>query len=79
VDDQATTCSVRGCGRESVTRGWCQGHYLRWYRTGDVQAGRPLASRRREEACTVPGCPRPTRVRGLCPAHFRTLRRTQAA
>jgi len=79
VDDVTTTCSVGGCDREAATRGWCQGHYLRWYRTGDVRADRPLATRRREEPCTVPGCPRTTRVRGLCPSHFRSLRRTQAA
>jgi hypothetical protein len=74
-----TTCSVESCQRPGVTRGWCQGHYLRWYRTGDVQADRPLAARRRDETCTAPDCDRPTRVRGLCPAHFRTLRRAQAA
>lgn len=79
MDEAATACSVDGCGRDAVTRGWCQGHYLRWYRTGDVQADRPLATRRSEEPCTVPGCLRTTRVRGLCPSHFRTLRRAPAA
>lgn len=23
-------------------RGWCESHYERWYRTGDVQADKPL-------------------------------------
>lgn len=35
-------CSVVGCARPQHARGWCQGHYLRWYKTGDVQADRPI-------------------------------------
>jgi hypothetical protein len=76
--DVTTACSVASCERPAVTRGWCQSHYLRWYRTGDVQPDRPLAQRRADESCTVPGCDRPTRVRGLCPTHFRHRRATAA-
>lgn len=32
-------CSVPGCDRTSRKRGWCQPHYLRWWRHGDPLAG----------------------------------------
>lgn len=33
------SCSIDSCGRVSYVRGWCRGHYLRWYRHGDPLAG----------------------------------------
>lgn len=35
-------CTVDGCGRPVVGRGWCQAHYGRWQRTGGVQADVPI-------------------------------------
>lgn len=40
-------CSIEGCGRPVHKRGWCNGHYARWRRHGDVMAGVPLAARAR--------------------------------
>ena len=31
-------CSIVDCGRPSFARGWCQPHYYRWHRTGNVRA-----------------------------------------
>lgn len=28
------TCSVEGCERSTLARGWCRNHYNFWYRTG---------------------------------------------
>lgn len=28
-------CSIGGCGRPVHGLGWCEAHYLRWYRFGD--------------------------------------------
>jgi hypothetical protein len=28
-------CSIEGCGRKTVGRGWCRTHYSRWTRQGD--------------------------------------------
>lgn len=41
------TCSVEGCDRVVVTRGWCKGHYTRWIRHGTVQADKPIDYRLR--------------------------------
>lgn len=30
-------CSIKGCMRPVLARGWCQPHYYRWHRTGNVQ------------------------------------------
>lgn len=37
------TCSIAGCDRPCVARGWCAAHWYRWSRHGD-----PLADRRVE-------------------------------
>lgn len=34
------TCSIEGCDRPIVARGWCSAHYNRWHRHGDPTAGR---------------------------------------
>jgi hypothetical protein len=34
-------CSIDGCGRKIIARGWCNAHWLRWNRHGDPLAGRP--------------------------------------
>jgi hypothetical protein len=35
-------CSVDGCDRKVLSRGYCNAHYIRWRTTGDVQAHTPL-------------------------------------
>ncbi|TPJ76889.1 Lrp/AsnC family transcriptional regulator [Mesorhizobium sp. B2-6-3] len=32
-------CSILGCGKRHLARGWCRAHYLRWFRHGDPLAG----------------------------------------
>lgn len=35
-------CSIDGCLRSARSKGWCNGHYLRWWKTGDVMATAPF-------------------------------------
>lgn len=70
------TCSVSGCDRPTATRGWCHAHYLRWRRTGDVNASRPLGHKN-DGTCCVSGCDRPRYgQQEICEAHYRRRRRT---
>ncbi|MDI1261730.1 MAG: hypothetical protein PS018_00540, partial [bacterium] len=32
-------CSIPDCGKKTYGHGWCQAHYLRWWRHGDPLAG----------------------------------------
>jgi len=64
------TCSVGGCERVHVTRGWCEMHYHRWYR----RAKAALRPARVQRICSVEGCEKPHKGRGLCDKHLQRLR-----
>lgn len=65
-----TACSVRGCRRPVKARGWCNRHYLRWWKHGDPTDNlRPPRGR-----CSAPRCTRPHRARGLCGTHYERWR-----
>lgn len=63
-------CSVSGCTRQAVTRGWCHAHYQRWARLGDVLPDRPVG-RQVNLDCIVDGCGRDAISKGLCRTHYR--------
>lgn len=54
------TCSIKGCNRQTVGRGWCSRHYDEWFYYG---VGRPK--------CSVDGCARNLKARGLCAKHYK--------
>ena len=41
-----STCSVPGCNRTRRKREWCEAHYTRWMKHGDVMADIPIRARR---------------------------------
>ena len=54
-------CSIASCERPHTARGYCRGHYMRWWRNGDPEGGRgiPFGSvHERLELYTIkgPGC-----------------------
>jgi HNH endonuclease len=56
------TCSIEGCDRPVLGRGWCAAHYQRWKRHGDPLAG---GAQRRNTIplvpCSYQGCERMAR------------------
>ena len=61
-------CTVSGCRRKHVARGYCHRHYQQWRRTGEpVPPQRP-------KTCAAPGCTRPHRSGGFCDTHYRQAR-----
>jgi hypothetical protein len=78
----AALCKFEGCDGKSYSRGWCNAHYMQWYKGRELT---PVVRRRRipvekvepgsTRACTVEGCVRVRRARGLCGAHHEQQRR----
>jgi|694.fasta_scaffold99305_3 hypothetical protein len=64
-------CSVGGCERTAVARGWCTVHYARYRRHGDPLGARLLKNSGR---CSVDGCTRPAKTRGWCKLHYERWR-----
>lgn len=62
-------CAVEGCERPKEKRGWCQMHYRRWQRGGDLGDADSTRPRQTGE-CSVVGCSRPQRSRQLCGNHY---------
>lgn len=65
-------CSVGGCGKPHVARGYCRNHYTNWNRTGNPIAVRIYVKGNR--GCDFPACPKPHNAQGLCVGH--TAQRT---
>lgn len=64
------TCSIEGCPRPHMARGWCGTHYQNWHRCGD-----PLGMQiERATDCSFPECDKPHEAFGYCSAHARQLR-----
>lgn len=59
------TCSIDGCERVRLTRGWCSNHYALWRRNGV-----PERVKGRERPCAVEGCGRSASARGWCSGHY---------
>lgn len=58
-------CSIEGCGKKTVGRGWCRRHYSRWKRTGETSLQIVLP-----RICSIPDCGKTVHARGWCIRHY---------
>ena len=65
---EAKLCTVEGCTKLGVKRGWCGTHYARWKRHGDPTT--KLTTRGDFTICQVEGCDETPRTKGWCPKHY---------
>lgn len=65
-------CSVEGCERSAMTRGYCEMHYRRVLKNGDPG---PPGTVRVRGTCSAPDCEQPTDAKDLCHGHFQRLDR----
>src|SRR5258708_1037683 len=63
-------CTVEGCDRAPVARGWCRRHYARMYRSGTLEA----REWQPKSQCSVDGCENVTESRGYCAMHRSRIR-----
>jgi hypothetical protein len=68
-------CSVDGCDKPVKTRGWCQQHYMRWWKHGDPEVVYPDGAKRGRPRlateCSIEGCEKPgPYYRGWCKGHY---------
>ena len=68
-----TKCSVDGCEKKGAGRGWCQMHYRRWRRHGDVHAVH--VKQPGDRRCEIPDCERKHLGNGLCEMHYHRWRK----
>lgn len=72
-DEMNVTCSVDGCGKTPIARGWCSAHYARWHKHGDVTVvkspGIPAG------VCKIEGCDSPTKGHGYCAKHYQRFKK----
>lgn len=71
---QTRTCSIDGCERPASSRGWCEAHYARWRRLGDVRADQPVVQYFSGRICSVYGCDHRSDALGLCVMHYQRQR-----
>ena len=65
------TCTIPGCGRPHMARGWCGSHYNTARKHGD-----PLfLDKRAGASCGEPGCTNLAGRNGLCKPHYLKRRR----
>lgn len=69
------TCTVTGCDRKHVARGYCDTHYKRWRRNGDPGPTTIAPKGQPGRLCVIDGCGKPHFGHGYCAMHHRRWRR----
>ena len=65
-------CAEPACEKPHAARGFCNTHYMRWWR-----AEQPRPRRVSKQACEATDCEKPHLARGFCDTHYRAWWRAQ--
>jgi HNH endonuclease len=76
IQPRGSLCGVPDCDREVFCKGYCQLHYARVNKTGEVGTANSVLRMPRTGQCSVDGCDRPVRGSGLCITHYARLNKT---
>lgn len=61
-------CSIEGCERRHLAKGYCGKHYQRMVAHGSPDA--EVQARERGRTCSIDGCDQPHSGRGYCNSHY---------
>lgn len=64
-------CSIEGCGRNVIGRGFCSLHYQRLIRHGDPLWQKQIVTK----ICTIDGCDGKQDAKGYCHSHYNRYKR----
>jgi hypothetical protein len=64
------TCSIEGCERTFVARGYCGMHYWRWSTSGDPGPADLINKPAKGLTCQVDGCCKEVKSKGYCSTHY---------
>lgn len=69
-----STCSIDGCAKPVLRKGFCSPHYYRQYRA--AKKGLPYPLPPKPATCSVEGCDKQRNPAGMCWMHYARKRRT---
>jgi len=67
------SCSIQGCTKPPKARGWCQTHYMQWYREGHPTQGNRVRRTGPGTVCEADGCQAEARTLNLCGKHYQRM------
>lgn len=64
-------CSIDGCEKQRMGKGFCSGHYQKFKKYGDPLAGPGSGRVTVHEVCTIEDCDKKHAAQGMCQMHYR--------
>ena len=70
-----TKCKIDNCDRKHKARGYCQTHYMQYFRGDEITPTIKSRQRDKPDCCSEDGCNEPVKSKGLCKMHYQRLLR----